>query len=161
MLHLSRWGLFLFVVSCFGQQQVFQATAAQGDGSTCTGIQNPTPNVNLVVTCTAPVQGVPTGSYHIFQGGSRPTRVPVTHTVQLGDVLCMFGVNPTNYVVSFPNLTVSSAPPFSLVYDCATTIRTANVVTGNAPGPSGVVTWTPNQSVQRSFWHRLFHPFSS
>lgn len=145
----------LFVISCFGQQQVFQVTATQGDGTACTGTQNPTSNVNFVFTCTAPFQGQPTGSYHIFEGGSRPVKVPTYDTVQLGDVLCMFGHNPTNFAFNFANL--PAAPPYSLVYSCSSTIRTDNVVTGNVPGPSGVVTWSA-LTVKRSFWSRLFRP---
>ena len=131
-------------------------TANNGDGTTCTGVQNSGTNVNFTLTCVAMFQGKPTGVYHIYEGGSAQVKVPGAHTVSLGDVLCLFGSNPTNFAVTFPLL--PPTPAHSLAYDCAVNLRNANVVVGNAPGVSGVVTWTA--LTQRSFLYRLFHPRS-
>lgn len=146
--------LFLISTICFGQQ-VFQVVASQGDNAACVGIQNRGANVDFTVTCSAIYQGKPSGSYHIYEGGSAQVKVPVSHTVQLGDVLCMFGDNPTIYTVSLVGFPL--IPARSLAYNCVVNIRTAGTVTGNVPGPNGIVTWTA-LTAKRSFWSRLFRP---
>jgi hypothetical protein len=145
--------LSLIAGLAFGQQQVFQVTASQGDGSTCTAIQNNGTNVNLTINCVSVYQGKPSGSYHIYEGGNVQVKVPIIHTVQLGDVLCMFGDNATNYTVNLVGF--PSTPAHSLAYNCVVNVRTSGTVTGNVPGPSGVVTWTTST---RGFWSRLFRP---
>ncbi len=134
------------------QTVVLTVTASQGDGSACTGIKNPGSNVNFTFNCVEPVQGKPSMSHHFYEGGSAVVHVAHAETIEFGDVICAFGVNPANYATGFGSLTPTPTPAFSLSYACAVQIRTAGVVTGNTPGPMGVVTWTSSHS----FLRRLF-----
>jgi hypothetical protein len=131
--------LLLLLAIASPAQIVFQAVASQGDGSQCTATQNAGAKVNLTFACFSPIRGLPSETHRIYNAGSPQPRQAVPQTVHFGDIVCMFGVNPTAAPADFGSL--GSAPPSSIRYACSLNTRTAGKITGNAEGPSGLVSW--------------------
>lgn len=132
--------LLLLLVSFVASGQViFQATASQGNGDQCTGTKNANTNTNFVLNCSSIVAGHPSESHKIYNAGGVQPKVGDSQTIHFGDVLCMFGVNPTNHTLNFGSL--GDVPATSLIYSCALAVRANGVFTGNVIGPFGIVHW--------------------
>lgn len=132
----------LFAASLFAQSYTLTSSgtlvATGGDQTSCTVVKNAGSTPSISISCLPGQSGFTYGpaTLNIASGKSSAS------TFQVGDILCMIGMNATSAGVSMGSL--GSVQPSSAVLSCSVNLRSAGpttAITGNAVVPNQTIVW--------------------
>lgn len=108
--------------------------ASSGDGSSCTVYKGLGSFPALGFTCISADGKTTMGPLDV-----EATDAVQTMAFSFGDLVCLFGLNPTGTAAPLGSL--GTVAPSTMNWACSGNLRTAGVVTGQSTVVSGVVTW--------------------